>query len=319
MNARLVGCFSLLLLSCAFLRTGPAQAASLVWSTSREQARASALSQGKLILLLAGRPTCDDCTYMKYQACEAANVRPVIDEVYVPWFANIDYSTEWQRYAVNLGNFALPLICMIDPATTNTWLFRQTGLCTSSTLESRLRQAARACPPKPNNLVHQQVIRDSHYQVTGHIWTNAQPANVFDRVNPGTATVYPFVNATGTTDWIAGVDSYVVAGVSNQYSFDVYAEFINGSRSPTNRLMFTYVPTARPHIAFIGVSNGVVRMTLTNLTVGSMVYVERCLDLGSTNEWTLVTSFVAAASTCQVSEGVSPSWSRAFYRVVGTP
>jgi len=319
MNARFAGCFSLLLLSYVSLCNGPAQAASLVWSNTREQARASALSQGKLMLLLAGRPTCENCNYMKNEACEASNVRPVIDEVYVPWFSNIDYSSEWERYAVNLGYFTLPLICMIDPATTNTWLFRQTALCTPSTLESRLRQAARACPPKPNNLVHQQVIRDSHYQVAGHIWTNAQPANVFYRVNPGTATVYPFVNATGTSDWVAGVHPYVAAGVSNQYSFDVYAEFINGSRSPTNRLMFTYLPTPRPHIAFIGVSNGVVRMTLTNLTMGSTISLERCQALGLTNGWTLVTNLVTAASTGQVTEEVSAARSRAFYRVVTTP
>jgi hypothetical protein len=260
---------------------------------------------------------------MKNEACEASGVRPVIDEVYVHWFANIDVSTEWQPFAVNLGGFTLPLICMIDPTTTNTWLFRQTGLCTPSTLESRLRLAARACPPKANNLVHQQVIYDSHYKVTGHIWTNAQPTNVFYRVNLGTTTAYPFVSATGTTDWIAGVDSYVVAGVSNQYSLDVYAEFADGSRSPTNRLMFTYEPTATPfagpQIAFISLRNGVVNMTLTNLTVGDTIQIDRSLDLGSNNGWILVTNFVSAASTSQISEGVSPSWSRAFYRVSRTP
>jgi hypothetical protein len=126
------------LLSSVFLLTSLGEAEPLVWFNSLDTARASAVEQGKLILLLAGRPTCGNCTYMKNEVCEAPNVRPVIDEACVPWFSDIDLSTDWQPYRAGLASFYLPLACVIDPKTTNAWLARRTGLCTATTFEDLL-------------------------------------------------------------------------------------------------------------------------------------------------------------------------------------
>jgi len=259
---------------------------------------------------------------MKDVVCEASNVRPVIDEIYVPWYANIDVDSDWDPYASGLGSFTLPLICMIDPTTTNAWLWMMTGPYPAATFEGYLRLAARLYLPQPNNLTPQQVIHDSQYQVRGSIWTNAQPTNVFYRLNPGTSTANPFVSATGTTGWSAPLSGYVVAGVSNQYTFEVYAGFANGSHSPTNRLIFSYDPALlplEPRICSIRVADGVLHLTLTNLTAGVTNRVERCLDLAQTNGWSMMTNFVSPASTSEISEGANPSWGRAFYRVFSTP
>lgn len=319
-HIRCIWCVSLLL--CVVMQSRPGQAESLVWRSSLEEARASAISQGKLILLVAGRPDCEYCHYMKEVVCEASNVKPIIDEVYVPWYADMDSSTDWQPYASDLGNCSLPIVCMIDPETTNEWLLRITGPYPAGTFEGYLKLAARLYPPKPNNLTSQQVVHDSQYQVTGRIWTNAQPTNVFYRVNLGTSTANPFVSATGATNWIAPLGSYVVAGVSNQYTFDVYAAFANGSHSPTNRLLFSYDPTPGllgPRFCSIQVANGVVHLTLADLTVGATNQVERCLALEQTNSWSLVTNFVSTASTSEISDGANPSCGRAFYRVFNVP
>jgi hypothetical protein len=309
-------------LICALLLARAGQAQSLAWSSSLQDARASAIGQGKLILLLGGRPTCPNCNYMENVVCEAAGVRPVIDEIYVPWFANVDLDTDYQAYASGLGSYTLPLICMIDPKTTNAWLLRLTGPYAAGAFEGYLRQAALLYPPQPTNLVNQQVIDDIHYQVMGHIWIKAQPTGVFYRVSIGTNTGNPFVNATGTTDWMAPLAPYLVAGVSNQYTFQIYVKSSSGLTSRTNSLVFDYHPggaSLMPWICSLRVGCGVAHLTLTNLTAGATNRVERALDIGQTNNWSIVTNLVSTGSGGSISEPVNPFWRRAFYRVVSTP
>ena len=67
--------------------------------------------------------------------------------------------------------------------------FRRTFRCPRATTTS----SSSLYPPQPNNLTPQQVIHDSQYQVTGRIWTNAQPTNVFYRLNLGTSTANPLL------------------------------------------------------------------------------------------------------------------------------
>ena len=42
----------------------------LVWQTSRSAAISLAQAQGKIILLISGRPLCGNCSYMKNTVCE---------------------------------------------------------------------------------------------------------------------------------------------------------------------------------------------------------------------------------------------------------
>jgi len=279
------------------------------------------MSQGKLILLLAGRPTCSYCIYMKETVCEGANVRPLIDEVYVPWFSDIDVDSDYLPYATNLGGFTLPMSCMIEPRITNSLLWRVTGPYTAGAFEDFLRLGARLAPPQADNLVSEQVIQDIHYQVTGHIWTNVHATGVLYRVTVGTNTAGAFSNATGATNWIAPLAPYVAAGVSNRYTFEVYARFANGTTSGTNRLVFGYQPavTLRPSIGSTRVDSGVLHLALTNLTAGMTNRVERCWDLGQTNGWTILTNLVSTGSGSDFAERVDASWRKAFYRISVAP
>jgi hypothetical protein len=107
-----------------------------------------------------------------------------------------------------------------------------------------------------------------------------------------------------------------------QYAFEVYATSANGATSGTNRLVFHYQPggaALKPWICSITVGNGVVRLTLTNLTAGATHRVERSLDLGQTNHWTTVTNLVAAGSQSEISDPANPAWKSAFYRVCKSP
>ena len=48
-----------------------ASPASLTWLKSKTDAMSAAKSQGKLVLLLAGRDTCSHCQYMLTNVCES--------------------------------------------------------------------------------------------------------------------------------------------------------------------------------------------------------------------------------------------------------
>ena len=50
----------------------------------------------------------------------------------------MDSSTEWYDYASGLGNFTLPLICIIDPNDSDTYLDRTTDVQDSQVFYSRL-------------------------------------------------------------------------------------------------------------------------------------------------------------------------------------
>jgi hypothetical protein len=308
------------LLLGAFVLTGVGRAGSLVWLQSLESARAAALTDGRLILLMAGRLTCPSCAYVKNESCEAPSVRPILEEAHVPWFADLDHAIDWQPYKAGLSSYALPLVCVIDPHTTNAWLARRTGLCAAVTLEAFLREALRAYPPQPNNLVDQQVVRVADYEVRGRIWTNAQPTGVFYRVTQGTPAADPFVRAVGTTEWQAALAPYLVLGMSNAYAFEVYAEYASSTPGSTNRLVFHYDPSGTPcpapQIVSVGVSHQLVHLTLANLTPGVVIELERSRDVGPRNQWILVTNFISGASTSQIVEATDPAWGQAFYRVL---
>jgi hypothetical protein len=102
---------------------------SLTWVNSKAQAVSLAQSQNKLILLLAGRPTCPHCIYMRGTVCEtnSPDIKGTIQQNYIPWFCNMESSTEWVPYAGGLGSFGLPLICCINPTNANAFLDRTTG------------------------------------------------------------------------------------------------------------------------------------------------------------------------------------------------
>ncbi len=114
------------------------QADPIVWTESRAQALEAARNSGKLILLLAGRDTCGNCQYMKNTVCESPSVRQVIDANYVGWYCVVDTSTEWYSYAAGLGSFTLPLICVIDPGDSTTYLDRSISTQSAAYFKDRL-------------------------------------------------------------------------------------------------------------------------------------------------------------------------------------
>lgn len=113
---------------------------TLIWQTSKATVVSLAKSQGKKILLFAGRETCGNCKYMKYTLCESSSpaIKSLIEQYFIPWFSDIDNSTEWYPYSSGLGSFTLPLICIIDPNDSSAYLDRTTGVQDEDVFYNRL-------------------------------------------------------------------------------------------------------------------------------------------------------------------------------------
>ena len=113
---------------------------TLSWVTSRDEAVSAARAQGKTILLLAGRETCSNTIYMRDTVCQKDDppIRETIENHYIPWFCDVDSSTEWYSYASGMDSVTLPLICRIDPDNPDAYIDRTTGVQDTDVFYNRL-------------------------------------------------------------------------------------------------------------------------------------------------------------------------------------
>ncbi|MHB1348623.1 MAG: lipase/acyltransferase domain-containing protein [Desulfobulbaceae bacterium] len=124
----------------SFFITTDIALAELIWQTSKSSTVNLALNEGKKILLIAGRDSCAYTNYMRYTVCHQTSppIQNLIQQQYIPWYVDVDFSTEWYTYASGLTEFMLPLICVIDPQDSDNYLDRTTGLQAANDFYSRL-------------------------------------------------------------------------------------------------------------------------------------------------------------------------------------
>ena len=141
---------TVLLLTCLVQES---RAAGLVWQTSKQAALQLAVQQQKKVLLVVGRDTCQNTKYMRFTILESVfpfpPVKELVEQQYIAWYANMDHSTEWQTYAAGLGAFNLPIICVIDPANSGTYLDRSTDVQSADKLYARLQAFIKSSAPPP--------------------------------------------------------------------------------------------------------------------------------------------------------------------------
>jgi len=117
----------------------PPSAETIAWLKTKAEAMAAAKTQGKKVLLLVGSKCCDGTLFMRDTACELTspvNIKGLIEQHYVPWYGGARYevkgcvgdpiTSDWYDYAP-LGQFTMPLIAVIDPATDKR-LYYSTGI-----------------------------------------------------------------------------------------------------------------------------------------------------------------------------------------------
>ena len=212
-------------------------AQSLTAEPTETKAIARAKTEGKLILAVFGRTHCPDCTAME---AILRKTNPPLDQWLrascVSWHANIDESTEWQRYASGLGPFSLPLMCLVDPAKPGVALARWTGLISAKTFLHHLQGQTEKClplvitnlPPGPldgASFVVRGIARAN--AVMGGAIPGASVERVLWRLN-GTGL---FQTADGTTNWSAQASLPHGTNV-----FESYVEYEGAQNSWTNRV-----------------------------------------------------------------------------------
>lgn len=113
-----------ILLCCASRSWG------ISWEYSKLGAMSKALNEGKKVLLVAGRSTCGSCVYMKNTVMTAPINESVLNANYICWDCEMNSCSDWRAYSSGLGSFYLPLMCIIDPYSPNSYLKRSTGVMT---------------------------------------------------------------------------------------------------------------------------------------------------------------------------------------------
>ncbi len=90
----------------------------LTWHTDESEASEAAYESGKLVLMVAGRDTCQNTNYFRNTVCETPDIKARLLSDYVLWYTNVDTSSEYYSYAYDLGG-TLPFIAILDPAQQN--------------------------------------------------------------------------------------------------------------------------------------------------------------------------------------------------------
>jgi hypothetical protein len=139
----------LVVVACLWVGCNSAFAAALVWQeTTKATVVAMAKSQGKKILLVAGRyPACSRTENMRDTVCESVSppIKSLIEKYFIPWYIDIDSPPGDVSYYANYAGYVqymLPLIAVIDPNNSNTYLDRTTDWQDPQTFHSRLLKYA---------------------------------------------------------------------------------------------------------------------------------------------------------------------------------
>ena len=96
------------------------------WYMSRREAIAAAKKSGKKIFLLCGCNLCYDARTTKL-SCEEPSVKPELTAKCVLWYSNHDTQANEHSKYLPCGDFAFPVVCVIDPDNPDTYIKRATG------------------------------------------------------------------------------------------------------------------------------------------------------------------------------------------------
>ena len=96
------------------------------WYTSRREAIAAAKKSGKKIFLICGCNQCYNAQTTK-SSCEDQRVKPELTAKCVLWYSNHDTQEQEHGKYLPCGDFAFPVVCVIDPNDPDTYIKRATG------------------------------------------------------------------------------------------------------------------------------------------------------------------------------------------------
>lgn len=131
-----------------------------IWYTTRAEAFAEARRTGKKVFMICGRDTCGNTMYTKNVACEDPMVKPTLVAKCVLWYTNCDTQEDENSYYWPNGSFALPVVCVIDPANEYGYIVRVTGLQWPGNIASLLTHVPD--PVAPDSAIDPETIDPSN-------------------------------------------------------------------------------------------------------------------------------------------------------------
>ena len=165
--------------------------AATTWFTKRADAFAEARRTGKKVFMICGRDTCGNTMYTKNVACEDPTAKAKLIAKCVLWYTNCDTQENENIYYWPGGSFALPVVCVIDPANDKGFLVRKTGLQEASDIIAMLADI-----PYPSS--------DSA----------ALDPETIDPMNPGDLPWYKVINARDIWDPVRVPKAVVLRGAA---------------------------------------------------------------------------------------------------------
>ena len=102
---------------------------ALTWHTDMNTALEAAQTTGKNVLMMAGRPACGNCTYMKETVFISTSppIGDLIAAYFETVFVDVDESDTWRTYTTDMPGFTLPLICAISTSDPDVFVDRTFG------------------------------------------------------------------------------------------------------------------------------------------------------------------------------------------------
>ena len=118
------------------------------WYTNKSEAFEAAEALGKRVFMVCGRDSCPNTTYVRLTACESDSVKPILASDYVLWYCDCDKQvSDYADYELGLGGYTLPLVCIINPETPDTYVARRTGFATPAQLLEFLEENSEGLLP----------------------------------------------------------------------------------------------------------------------------------------------------------------------------
>jgi len=157
------------------------------WYTDKDEAFEAAQILGKRVLMVCGRDSCPNTTYVRLTACESDVAKSILSSEYVLWYCDCDkQGSDYYDYADGLGSYTLPLICIVNPESRSKYVGRRTGFTSADELAEFLTSHSEGTlPSMPPSVMTSNDVSGVLFK-----WGNARRAQTYEvwrgeQWNPG--------------------------------------------------------------------------------------------------------------------------------------
>jgi hypothetical protein len=304
----------------------------MLFQSNKVQAVTAAMAENKLVLLIAGREDCANCTQLEYAILPSINppLRQFVEEALVYWQCRQDLGyADYMSYVPDLTDgFPIPLICVVDPKDPDNYLMRGFGGAGALDFLTLLRKTVlQHTAPLVTNVAGGYLPAGADSVQGRSRYFNLPIRYVWYQLNDDSAWNYLPASTNGqpwATDWSIPLNKLALKTGTN--TLRLYVKDGIGYRSQTNTVSLRYglppPPASTPtKVAItaptINQTMKKIQVVLNGATPGQAYTLQRTAALlNASTIWSNVTTATATnpAGVIFFSETNPPSPS--FYRAV---